>query len=76
MPTTREIVDRQLDIVKLLERAVSGSKLKAGEASDCLDLLHGLAAALPVHPHIGQIVFETAREITAKAYAAKSLKVD
>jgi hypothetical protein len=71
MPTAEQILGRHLDILELIKRAVSGSKLRAGEATDCLDFLHGLAAALPVHQHIGYVIFECAREITAKAAAAK-----
>jgi hypothetical protein len=53
----------------LIQRGIAGAKLKPAEAVDCLDFLHGLSAALPVHQHIGHVLFECAREITAKAAA-------
>ena len=72
MPTTREIIDQQLGVIDLIKRGISSSKLKSPEAMDCLDFLNGLAAALPVHPHIGHLVFECARELSARAAIAKS----
>lgn len=73
LPTTSEILSRQIDVLELIKRGVSGSKLKPAEAMDCLDFLHGLSAALPVHQHIGHVIYECAREITEKAAAAKSV---
>ncbi len=73
LPTTGEILTRQLDVIELIKRAVSGSKLKPAEAVDCLDFLNGLSAALPVHTHMCYTIYECAREITAKAAAAKPL---
>jgi hypothetical protein len=66
MPTTEQILGRHLDVLELIKRAVSGGKLKAHEAMDCLDFLHGLTAALNIHEHMRYIIFECAREITAK----------
>ena len=71
MPTSEEILTRHLDVLDLVQRAVSGGKLKAAEALDCLDFLHGLTAALNSHEQIRYLLFEHAREITAKAAAAK-----
>jgi hypothetical protein len=71
MPTAEQIIGRHLDILELIKRAVSGSKLRAGEATDCLDFLHGLTAAINTHEQMRYLIFECAREITAKAAAAK-----
>lgn len=73
MPTLKTIISRQLDVLELIKRGVSGGKLKPAEAVDCLDFIHGLVAALSVeqHQHIGHVIFECAREITAKAAATK-----
>jgi hypothetical protein len=71
MPTTEQILGRHLDVLQLIRRAVSGAKLKPAEAIDCLDFLHGLTAALNNHEHMRYLIFECAREITAKAAAAK-----
>jgi hypothetical protein len=71
MPTTDQILGRQLDVLDLIRRAVSGGKLKTGEALDCLDFLHGLTAALNIHEQMRYLIFECAREITVKAAAAK-----
>jgi hypothetical protein len=66
MPTSEQILTRHHDVLELIKRSVSGGKLKAAEALDCLDFLHGLTAALNSHEQIRYLVFEHAREITAK----------
>jgi hypothetical protein len=74
VPTTREIIDQQLGVIDPIKRGISTSKLKSAQAVDCSDFLNGLAAALPIHPHIGHVTFECAREISAKAAIAKSIE--
>lgn len=66
MPTSDEILTRHHDVVDLIRRAVSGGKLKAHEALDCIDFLNGLTAVLNSHEHMRYVLFEHAREITAK----------
>lgn len=61
------MVQRQLDIVALLRRAVvTGARLTAAEAVDGLDFLAGLAAALPAQPHFCYVVHSCARELAAR----------
>jgi hypothetical protein len=71
MPTSDEILGRHHDVLELIRRAVSGAKLKPAEAVGCIDFLNGLTAALNTHEHMRYVIFESAREITAKAAAAK-----
>jgi hypothetical protein len=74
VPTTAEIVGRELDIIAVLKRAVGGGKLRPGEAVDAIDFLSGLALALPTHQHIAHTIHNCAHEIIAKAAATKSVE--
>jgi hypothetical protein len=74
MPTSEQILGSHLDVLEFIKRAVSGGKLKAHEALDCLDFLHGLTAALNTHEHMRYTIFEISREIAAKAARAAASK--